>query len=137
VRPIIRALLYSALAFWLLSADQFPVLDRVANALHLGELSAGTVAFHEAINLATALLLTWAFAWYEGRRVDGYGFPVREAFGSRFWEGFAIGSINAGAVALGMMALGGMTVQGLALHGAAILWGALAWFGANLLFGLA
>lgn len=138
---LFRALLYSVLAFWLLSADEFlgPVLGRVAKAIHVNEseLSAGTVAFFEAVNLLTALLLTWAFAWYERRRIDSYGLQVREAFRARFWEGFAIGVVNAGGVALGMAALGGMTVHGLALHGRAILWAALVWLGANVLVGLA
>jgi predicted MFS family arabinose efflux permease len=82
LRPIVCALLYAVLAFWLLSADWVlgPVLERVANALHVRGLSPGTVAFFETINLATALLLTWTFARYENRRVDSYGLPVREAF---------------------------------------------------------
>jgi hypothetical protein len=139
LRPMVRALLYSALAFWLLSADWLlgPVLDKAASMLHLDGLSAGALAFYETISLLTALLLTWLFGWYEGRRVDEYGLPVRDAFGALFWEGFAIGVVNAGAVALGMVALGGMTVHGLALHGSAILWASLAWLGANILVGLA
>jgi membrane protease YdiL (CAAX protease family) len=62
---------------------------------------------------------------------------VREAFGARYWEGFAIGVVNAGAVALGMIALGGMTVHGLSMHGSKILSGALAWLGACALVGVA
>jgi hypothetical protein len=117
LRPIVCALLYAALAFWLLSADWVlgPVLERVASALRVRGLSPGTVVFFETVNLVTALLLTWIFARYEHRRVDSYGLPVREAFGARYWEGFAIGVVNAGAVALGMIALGGMTVDGLSL----------------------
>ena len=62
--------------------------------------------------------------------------PLRQAFGARFWEGFAIGVVNAGAVAVGMIALGGMTVHGLALSGWALVLAALAWLGTNLLIGL-
>jgi membrane protease YdiL (CAAX protease family) len=139
LRPIVRALLYSALAFWFLSADWIlgPVFARVANALHLRVLSPGWVAFYEAISLATAVLLTWIFARYEHRRVDSYGLPVHEAFGARYWEGFAIGVVNAGAVALGMIALGGMTIHGFSLHGSQMLWGAVAWLGACALVGVA
>jgi len=67
LRPILRALLYAVLAFWVLSADELPapIIDRLATALGVsGRLSAGTVAFYEAINLVTALLLTWLFALY-------------------------------------------------------------------------
>ncbi len=139
VRPLIRALVYAALAFWLLSADEFlgPPISRLAAALHATALSPGTVVFYETINLLTALLLTWLFGWYEGRRVDDYGLPVRKAFGARFWEGFAIGVANGAAVAAGMIALGGMTVHGLALHGAMIVWAALAWLGTTMLVGVA
>jgi hypothetical protein len=139
LRPILRALIYSALAFWLLSADEFlgPPLDRAATALHATGLSPGAVTFYETINLLTALILTWIFALYEGRRVDEYGLPVRQAFGARFWEGFAVGVVIAAAVAAGMMAFGGMTVHGLALHGATILWATLAWLGSNMLVGIA
>ena len=139
LRPMVCALVYAALAFWLLSADWVlgPVLERAAKALHVHGLSPGTVAFFETINLATALLLTWIFARYEHRRVDSYGLPVREAFGARYWEGFGIGVVNAGAVALGMIALGGMTIHGLSLHGWGILRGAVAWLGVCVLVGVA
>lgn len=139
LRPIIRALIYSALAFWLLSADEFlgPALRRAATALHATGLSPGREAFYEAINLLTAVLLTWILGLYEGRRVDEYGLPVRQAFRAGFWEGFAIGVVNAAVVAGGMMTFGGMTVHGLALHGTTILWATLAWLGSNMLAGVA
>ncbi len=140
LRPILRALIYALLAFWLLSADQFlgPPLEHLATALHATGLSPARETYYEAINLLTALLLTWIFGLYEGRRVDDYGLPVGQAFGARFWEGFTIGVVNAGAVALGMMVFGGMKVHGLALHGPAILWAAaLAWLGSNVLAGIA
>lgn len=139
LRPIFRALLYATLAFWLLSADWVlgPVLQRTAASLGLTGLSPGRDAFYETVNLLTALLLTWGFALYEGRRVDSYGLPVAEAFGARFREGFAIGVVNVGAVALAMLALGGMTIHGVALHGAMLLWATLAWLGSNILVGIA
>jgi hypothetical protein len=139
LRPLFRALIYAAFAFWLLSADG-PLgapLGRAATALHAASLSPAMEAFYETISLLTALLLTWALGLYEGRRVDDYGLPVQQAFGARFWEGFAIGVVNAAVVAAGMMALGGMTVHGLALQGAMILWATLAWLGSNLLAGVA
>jgi len=135
----LRALIYAALAFWLLSADEFlgPPIRRAAAALHATALSPRTGAFYETINLLTALILTGLFGLYEGRRVDDYGLPIRLAFGARYWEGFAIGVANAAAVALAMIALGGMTVHGLALHGEMIGWAALTWLGSNVLVGVA
>ena len=139
VRSLICALLYAFLAFWLLSADGLPapLVRRAVAALGATDLSPITVAFYETISLVTAVLLTWIFGRFEGRRVDDYGLPIRDAFGARFWEGFAIGVANAGLVALGMVLLGGMAVHGLALHGTAILWAAVAWLGANMLVGVA
>ena len=139
LRPLVRALIYSALSFWLLSSDGFlgPLVERLATALHATGLSPASVTYYESISLLTALLLTWIFGLYESRRIDDYGLPVRQAFGARFWEGFAIGVVNAGAVALGMMALGGMQVHGLALHGPAIPSAALAWLGTSVLVGIA
>ncbi|HZZ00877.1 MAG TPA: type II CAAX endopeptidase family protein [Candidatus Baltobacteraceae bacterium] len=137
MRPLWRALLFFALGnWWLPKALERPTMS-LASALHVGmDLSAGTVAFFEATTLVIALFLTWVFGLYEGRRVDSYGLSIREAFGKWFWEGFAIGVVNAGAVALGMIALGGMTVHGLALSGSTLLLAALAWFGCNLVIGL-
>ena len=60
VRSLVCALLYAALAFWLLSADGLagPVLRPLASALHVGGLDPGTVALYETANLVTALVLT-------------------------------------------------------------------------------
>ena len=137
LRPLLRAVLFFVLGNFVAPLALAQPFGALANALHIGqELSAGSVAFYEGMLFIIALLLTWIFGWYEGRRVDSYGLPVRLAFGRLFWEGFAIGVVNAGAVALGMMALGGMTVHGLALHGVALIGAALAWFGCNLTIGV-
>ncbi len=137
VGPLWRAILFFLLGNFALPWILQGPFARIASVLHVGtDLSAGTVAFFEAMTLLIALFLTWVFGWYEGRRVDSYGLPIAQAFGARFWEGFAIGVVNAGAVAVGMMALGGMTVRGFALGGSALIFAALAWFGCNLLIGL-
>ncbi|MBV8331569.1 MAG: CPBP family intramembrane metalloprotease [Candidatus Eremiobacteraeota bacterium] len=137
VRPIWRALLFFALGNFVLPLALAQPFATLAVALHVGnELSAASVAFYEAMLLIISFALTWAFGWYEGRRVDAYGLPVSQAFRGRFWEGFLIGVLNAGAVALAMIAAGGMTVHGLALHGSALPIAALAWFGTNLVIGL-
>lgn len=137
LRPIWRALLFFALGTYVLPPLLARPVDFLANALHVQmTFSAATVAFYEVSLLLIALFLTWVFGLYERRRVDSYGLPVSQAFGARFWEGFAIGIVSAGAVALGMIALGGMTVHGLALSGSALATAALAWLGTNLLIGL-
>ncbi|HEX5461722.1 MAG TPA: CPBP family intramembrane glutamic endopeptidase [Steroidobacteraceae bacterium] len=134
---LLRALIYSVLAFWLLPTWLSPPVQALSKAWHLGGLTAGNTALFEALLFLIALLLTWTLGLYERRRVDEYGLPVRQAFGRQFWEGFALGVISAGAVAVGMLLLGGMRIHGLAIHGATLFWAALAWLGANLLVGLA
>lgn len=135
--PLWRALLFFALGNYALPYVLAQPFEMAAGALHVGpELSPLTGAYWEAMLLVIALFLTWAFGLYEGRRVDSYGLPIMQAFGARFWEGFGIGIVNAGAVALGMIALGGMTVHGFALNGSALVLAALAWLGTNLLIGL-
>jgi len=137
LRPLWRALVFFALGNYALPYALAQPFGSLASALHLGEeLSAASVALYEAMLLVIALFLTWVFGLYEGRRVDSYGLPVAQAFGARFWEGFAVGVVNAGAVAVGMTALGGMTVHGLALGGSTLVLAALAWFGCNLVIGL-
>ena len=78
LRPIVRAVIYAALAFWVLSADGFlgPSIERLGNALHATGLSPAGVSYYELISLLTALLLTWLFGLYEGRRIDDYGLPA-------------------------------------------------------------
>jgi membrane protease YdiL (CAAX protease family) len=137
LRPLWRAVLFFVLGNYLLPLGLAKPFGALAGALHVGnDLSAGSVAFYEGMLLAIALVLTWAFGAYEGRRVDAYGLAVSQAFRGRFWQGFAIGVLNAGLVAVGMIALGGMTIHGLALHGSALPASAAAWLGANVLVGL-
>ncbi len=138
LRPIWRAAIFYAVGTFVL----FPLLgwtiELLANALHLRPgLTAGNIALGELVNLAAALICTGAFAWYERRRVDSYGLPVRRAFSGQTFEGAAAGFVMAGAVALGMIALGGMQIRGLATIGGALVFSALAWFGANICVGLA
>lgn len=137
LRPLWRAILFFLLGNFALPYALAQPFDRLARGLHVGpELSPLTASYWEAMLLVIAVFLTWVFGLYEGRRVDSYGLPVTQAFGARFWEGFAIGIVNAGVVALGMIALGGMTVHGFALNGSALVLAALAWLGTNLLIGL-
>jgi len=63
------------------------------------------------------LVATRVAAWLERRRIDTYGLPFREAFGSRYWEGTALGLAAAAAVAISMVAAHGFIIRGLGLHG--------------------
>ena len=137
LRPLWRALAFVGTGTYVVPLAIGPPLAWLADRLGIGnELSPASISIGECATLLTALGSTALFAWYEKRRVDDYGLPLRQAFRGRFWEGCALGAASAGLVALGMVALHGMTVDGLALHGIRILWAALAWLGANLLIGL-
>src|SRR6185312_10125982 len=76
------------------------------------------------------------FAWYERRRIDGYGLPVDAAFKSPTWEGFGVGVVQAAVVGIAMVALGGMQVHGVALAGAALASSGLAWLAACICVGI-
>lgn len=110
----------------------------IAKTLHLApDLCATNVALSELRNFLVALICTAAFAFYEHRRIDSYGLPVRRAFSPQTFEGAAAEILMAAAVALGMMALGGMQVVGFAAGTRSLVRSAWAWFGANILVGIA
>lgn len=134
LRPIWRALIYYAVARWLLYSRLF---NFVTGLLHLSpELTAGGSALSECLTFVVVLICTGAFAIYERRRVDSYGLPIRLALRRQTFEGVAAGVILAGAVALGMIALGGMQVKGFAGSGCALALSGLAWLGANVCVGI-
>ena len=80
----------------------------------------------EALFFTIALLIALLMGRIEGRTLATYGFPLRRAFGARFWEGAAWGVASCGLVYALMAASGGYRVNGLAVSGAAALrWGVL------------
>ena len=87
-----------------------------------GLLVAGEAAF-----FAIALLLTLFMGRIERRGLADYGFPLRRAFGARFWEGSGWGLASCALVYVLMAAGGGYSVHGLAVSGVAALRWALLW----------
>jgi membrane protease YdiL (CAAX protease family) len=81
----------------------------------------------ESVTFVVALVFTSLFAWLEHRPLGTYGFPLRAAFGRRFWEGALWGLIGAALVMLLMAAGGGYRVHGLAIHGAELASRTLMW----------
>ena len=134
-----RALIFCALAVYVLPLFVTePLILRLARLAHLSvALSAPSLAIFEFATFAVAVICTYPFARYEGRRIDGYGLPLQEAFGPRTNEGFLVGIIMAGAVAAGMYLLGGMQVQGFAIRGGDLIAFAFAWLAANMVVGVA
>ena len=138
IRLVWRAAIFYVLADWLLSFALDPAFGFIARGLHVADgLTATNGAIGEIENFVIALICTAIFAWYEGRRVDGYGLPIVRAFSARTWEGALVGVVMAGAVAVGMYLLGGMQIRGLETTGSALALSALAWLGSNICVGLA
>lgn len=138
LRPLWRAVLYFALANWIV----LPLLDRgmpfAASTLHVpGGLTAGAIALAEIELFVGALICTALFALYERRRIDSYGLPLDRAFGRNTWEGMVAGVLLAGVVAGGMLVLGGMQIHGFATTGMPLLFAGLAWLAANVCIGVA
>ena len=104
--------------------------------IRLDELSAPSLFIEELVGFLIVLLVTGIAAFFERRRVDDYGLPVSQAFGSLFWKGMLAGLLVVIFVAGAMIVSGAMQVHGLALNGTALLWFGLLWLGANLLVGL-
>ena len=75
----------------------------------------------EALLLAITLAVSLLLARVEGRSLAIYGFPLRRAFGGRFWEGALWGAGSCAAVYTLMAAAGGYSVRGLAGQGAGAL----------------
>jgi membrane protease YdiL (CAAX protease family) len=138
LRWIWRAVIFIVLYQFVVSKLVFMVAIPFAKAWGVpNDLSAQSIAFEEGANLVVGLICTGLFILFERGGFAAYGLPLRRAFGSHTWEGFAAGILMAGAVAAGMILLGGMQVHGFALTGQALLFSGLAWLGANVLVGLA
>jgi hypothetical protein len=77
LRMLWRAVIFFALAYWVLPVALDPAFDLVAQRLHLAAgLTAANVAINEFENFIVALICTAIFARHERRRVDSYGLPV-------------------------------------------------------------
>ncbi len=138
VRAGWRFLAYVALLIGLLQGLQALVEPPVDNALRLhgNTLNAPAFVVSEILEGVAVFGATAIMAWFERRRLDSYGLPVRLAFGNLFWEGVAIGVLAAGFVTIAMIATGAMVVHGLALHGSDLILQTALWFFVMLLVGV-
>jgi membrane protease YdiL (CAAX protease family) len=98
--------------------------------------TSGLMIAFELVMLIPALAATLLLARIEGRSLATYGFPLRQAFGPRFWEGALWGGASISAVVTCMALAGVYRVNGLAIHGAEALKSTLLWALALLLVGL-
>ena len=93
----------------------------VIQLLHLQRpagMTAGTLAFGEALQFAFAALGTFIMARLERRRFGAYGLSGRGALGRMFWVGSLWGFLAVVALIGLIMAARGLSIGGLAIHGA-------------------
>ncbi len=86
----------------------------------------GLLVTEEAVTFAVTLFLTLCMGRIERRSLADYGFPIRNAFGVRFWEGTGWGLASCALVYVMMAAAHGYALHGLAVErGAVLRWGLL------------
>src|SRR5438309_12087386 len=99
LRMLWRAVIFFALAYWVLPLALDPAVGFVAERLHLAAgLTAANVAINEFENFLVALICTAIFARYERRRVDSYRLPVGRPFGAGSGAGALAGLVLGGGV---------------------------------------
>jgi membrane protease YdiL (CAAX protease family) len=91
----------------------------------------------EFVLLAASLGATAIMAYLEGRPFGAFGLPAKDAFGARFWIGFAWGLAMVAATILLIWLLNGFSFGDLALHGAALARYGVLWLVVFIAVGLA
>ena len=81
----------------------------------------------KAIAALAVLLASWVVSRMENRSIGDYGIPPRQAFGLRFWEGFAWGFAMLSAIVLVLRAGGHFRIDSMDLTGTAVFRYAFAW----------
>jgi membrane protease YdiL (CAAX protease family) len=105
-RLVLYVMMYKALRFFLEAALYFVPVSRI----WWGMLMEAGLA---VIAIAPAFLM----ALIEGRRIDDYGLPRRDAFGKRFWTGALWGIASMSALLGALHFAGAFDFGQLALHG--------------------
>jgi len=118
------------LADWI--APRLPLISDLRQRAFLDPLG---LAYHEVETLVQVLIPTWVMARVERRRFAAYGIPIRNAFGSDYWMGWAWG-LGSTSLLIAMIAvLGGYRIAGLAIHGGTLCYFTVVWLMANVLIG--
>jgi membrane protease YdiL (CAAX protease family) len=133
-----RFLIFAAAIILTFQFVEQPAITFFAAKLRLDEnaLTAPAIILRDVFDLMLVLIVTGVAASMERRRIDSYGLPVGEAFGSFFWNGALLGFLTITFVGLGMLLTWGMRVHGVALHGAEMMTSAVLWLIAMLLVGV-
>ncbi|MGA8101950.1 MAG: type II CAAX endopeptidase family protein [Candidatus Acidiferrales bacterium] len=81
----------------------------------------------KGIAALAVLLASWVVSRMENRSLADYGIPPRQAFGFRFWEGYAWGFAMLSAILLVLRAGGHFRIDSVELTGSAVFRYAFAW----------
>jgi len=98
--------------------------------------TASDLLLAEGIGFVVLWIATLVAARLERTSVAEYGLPLRSAFGVRWWEGLAWGSLAPLAAMAMVVAAGAARIDGLALHGGTLAKAAVIWFAVMVLLGL-
>src|SRR5437867_10798143 len=81
-----RFLIFAAAIFLVVQFLELPAIAFLTAKLHVNRsaLSAPSIIVSDGFDLIVILVVTCVSARFEQRRVDSYGLPVNEAFGSLF-----------------------------------------------------
>ncbi len=120
----IRLLLWTVIAFLVPIAIGF--------ALHLVGTHESVMSVRKELPFkAVAAFFVWLATWIvsrmEKRPLDDYGLPVRQAFGTNFWEGTIWGFAMLSAILLILSVSGHFRIDSTALAGNAVFRSALGW----------
>jgi uncharacterized protein len=119
------------LVVWLLVGLTFPGLLLLGLKFFLGARGSEPTVQNELLTKGIAAffvaLATWIVARMERRPLDDYGIPLKQAFGSRFWEGCLWGFAALSAMLLVLRALGHFRIDSIELTGRTLIGYGLAW----------
>src|SRR5271157_3432985 len=96
IHPVLRLLIFVALFLFfssILHLGRFliPVTRGWLQPLSMGVITPGGQVFVESVQVISLILAALLMALIEKRTFSDYGWPVRQAFGKRFWQGLLYG----------------------------------------------
>ncbi|MGA8220028.1 MAG: type II CAAX endopeptidase family protein [Candidatus Acidiferrales bacterium] len=117
-RVLIYLLMFFALrrgSFWVFA--HISVIRDWLGSQPTDVIAAGPQAFSECIVALVALIPAFILSKIENRPFGGYGLPVTEAFGKRFWQGVPFGFAMMSLLVVGIAAFHGYSMEGIGSTG--------------------
>ena len=121
-----RILMYMVMVLILGTAMNF-ALDKIFHLRKTDSPAPGQIFLQEFLVFVLVFLPACFMAWLEHRSVGDYGLPFHSLFGTRFWQGCALGVVEVVTLMGCIAVFGGYSFGSLDIHGAAIFKWALFW----------